>query len=85
MKQDPTSHEFVWHRIVELFDELFNGEREKLIEKISEQYALLKAEFGQQQRTIQHLESKLQLAEAQATVQNTHVVKEMEHSRSESE
>jgi|APCry1669189000_1035189.scaffolds.fasta_scaffold577328_1 hypothetical protein len=45
MKADTTSQEYVWHRIVELFEEIFHGERERLFEKVSDQYAMLKTDY----------------------------------------
>jgi hypothetical protein len=44
---------------VELFEDIFHGEREKLFQKVSEQYGIMKSDYHTQQRTIQTLETRL--------------------------
>lgn len=45
MKQDPSSFEFANQRIKEILEDFLNSEREYVIEKLSTQYSLLKAEY----------------------------------------
>jgi hypothetical protein len=46
MRQDLTSGEFINQRVREIIDECINSDREALIEKLTQQFSLLKAEYA---------------------------------------
>ncbi len=59
MKKDPISSEFVHQRIKELFQEIVFSERQVIIEKLSSQYAYVKAQFTKLQQDRANLEQNM--------------------------
>lgn len=46
MKQDETSEEFISLRVKEIIEEVLYGDREAILDKLTGQHSLLRAEFG---------------------------------------